>query len=125
MWLAPNNDPGFIHINDALSNEIEIVQNMPSILFLEELARCQMIVGNTSSCIREASFLAVPSVLIGDRQVGRVKAKNAISSGIYGLKQALNAAYDMVPEQSFLFGDGNSSRRIVSIMKGFLDGKEK
>jgi len=77
-------------------------------------------IGNSSSFIRECSYLGVPSVIVGDRQIGREHAKNAIfvdysskkiSDAIR--KQIKKARYD----KSKLYGDGKASLKIVKILE--------
>jgi len=73
-------------------------------------------VGNSSSFIRECSFLGVPSVIVGDRQEGREHGKNVVFAqydreDIYEKlkKQISHGRYK--PEQ--IFGDGSAGVRIA------------
>ena len=45
-------------------------------LFLKLIKRCDLVIGNSSSGIIEAPLLGTPSINIGDRQKGRVRAVN-------------------------------------------------
>ncbi len=45
-------------------------------LFLRLIKKCDLVIGNSSSGIIEAPLLGTPSINIGDRQKGRVKAGN-------------------------------------------------
>lgn len=74
-------------------------------------------VGNSSSFIREAAFLGVPVVLVGDRQQGREHGANVIFSDydrnhIYEQlrTQILHGRY----ETDRLFGEGCAGQRIAA-----------
>ena len=79
--------------------------------------------GNSSSGIVEAPILGVPTINIGNRQRGRIMAETIINVPfdkqqiIEAIKQARQTA--RVP--STLYGDGNTSIKMVDIMKRFLD----
>jgi UDP-N-acetylglucosamine 2-epimerase len=123
-WLAPNNDPGFIHIEECLSGEVELIENMLGYDFLQLLSRSSFIIGNTSSCIRESSYLGVPSVVIGDRQKDRVMAKNAIACDFNNIVQSMELALESKPLVSNLFGDGYSSEYITRTLERWLNERK-
>jgi GDP/UDP-N,N'-diacetylbacillosamine 2-epimerase (hydrolysing) len=73
-------------------------------------------VGNSSSFIRECSFLGVPAIIVGDRQEGREHGKNVVFAqydreDIYEhlMKQINNGRYK--PEK--IFGDGTAGIKIA------------
>lgn len=73
-------------------------------------------VGNSSSFLRECSFLGTPVVLVGDRQRGREHGRNVKfaeykkDSILENLKAQLeNRRYD----QDHIFGDGNAGKKIA------------
>ena len=84
--LWPNSDAG----SDDVAKEIREFQNSHSEhpysyhinftpeIFASLLANASCLVGNSSSFIREASFLGTPAVMVGDRQVGREHGENAV-----------------------------------------------
>ena len=55
--------------------------SLGTIRYLSALKYCEMVVGNSSSGIIEAPSFQVPAVNIGNRQLGRVKAKSVIDCG--------------------------------------------
>jgi dTDP-glucose pyrophosphorylase len=80
---------------------------------------CACLIGNSSSAIREGSFLGVPAVDIGTRQEGRERAENvihvdydrtAIREAVK--KQIAHGKYD----RSTLYGDGRAGERIAEIL---------
>lgn len=49
--------------------------------YLSALQYCEMVVGNSSSGIIEAPTFGIPTVNIGNRQLGRVRASSVIDCG--------------------------------------------
>ena len=76
-------------------------------------------VGNSSSFIREGSYLGTPAVLVGDRQQGREHGEN-VAFADYSQKAILDAIDLQVSngryKKSNLFGDGKAGARIAHIL---------
>jgi UDP-hydrolysing UDP-N-acetyl-D-glucosamine 2-epimerase len=128
IWLWPNVDAGA----DTFSKEIRrfresgalegtrFVRNVAPEEFIQLLVGARVLIGNSSSGIREAAFLGKPTVNIGNRQELRERAGNVMDVGyvadeIYTaiVEQERKGAYD----SSLLFGDGDASQRIVKILE--------
>ena len=120
-WFGPNNDPGYSNIIKCL--DIDFIHNMPGEDFYRLLAGADMIVGNSSCGIREASYLGIPAVNVGLRQENRVREKNVLDCDFGGVLEAMESAARMPTCSSTLFGDGASSQRILKIIKGEYCGK--
>ena len=82
-------------------------------------------IGNSSSFIREGSFLGVPAVIVGDRQCGRETGnnievsdynRNEITEKIN--KQLKNGKY----KKEFIFGDGNAGKNIALEINNICNG---
>lgn len=56
--------------------------SMGQLRYLSALQFCSAVVGNSSSGIIEAPSFHIPTVNIGDRQLGRVQAKSTINCGV-------------------------------------------
>ena len=87
--------------------------------FLRLLAGARCLVGNSSAGIREASYLGLPVVNIGNRQQGRERARNVIDVGYNAAeiveateKHLANGRYPSSP----LYGDGKAGERIAQIL---------
>lgn len=121
-YFASNNDPGHVAIKNIYDNnsQVSIIQNMAEKNYLRLLAGAKAIVGNSSSGIREASYLGVSAVNIGDRQLGRVHGKNVIQSSFSAIYDNIHKAVKIQPKPDNLFGDGNASERIVGRIKEWL-----
>ncbi len=79
IWTGVNNDPGNEEILAALSGRDSRVLDLGGYLGLCRHAAA--IVGNSSSGIIEAPTLGVPTVNVGPRQDGRLKAKSIFDCG--------------------------------------------
>lgn len=98
--------------------------------YLSALALADAVVGNSSSGIIEAPSLGVPTVNIGERQRGRLRAPSVIDCG--SDEGAIRAAIDRALSPAFRaiaarretpYGSGGASLRIAATLKSFpLDG---
>ncbi len=74
-------------------------------------------IGNSSSFIREGSFLGVPAVLIGDRQEGRECGKNIVTAD-YDRDSIYNAVNKQLEQKRFepdsTFGQGQAGELIAN-----------
>ena len=74
----------------------KIFKSMGDTLYLSTMKHSQLVLGNSSSGIIEAPTLKKPTVNIGDRQEGRIKAGSIINSNanklsiIKNINQALS-----------------------------------
>ena len=89
FWFWPNVDAGSDRISKGIRHFRE-THNIPFIYFFKNLspedflrlligANC--LVGNSSVGIREASYLGVPTVNIGNRQIGRDRGCGGSATG--------------------------------------------
>lgn len=128
IWLWPNMDAG----SDGLSKGIRIFREryLPEHIHFfkffsfEDYAalmnNCAVLVGNTSSGIRESCFLGVPVVNIGTRQNYRERGSNVVDCGYDReeikqaiLKQKFHGRY----EKGLLYGDGTAGKKIATVLK--------
>jgi UDP-N-acetylglucosamine 2-epimerase len=95
------------------------MKNMASNDFLKLLYNSKVLVGNSSVGIRECSFLGVPVVNIGSRQFGRQRGRNVIDTG-YGpndISKSIKVQLQKKKKyQDFIFGKGNSGKKIAEIL---------
>lgn len=101
---------------------VKLVASLGMVRYLSAVKYSAFVLGNSSSGIIEAPALGVPTVNIGDRQRGRLMAETVInckadtSNIIAAMKKAENTRHQV----SALYGEGNTSERIVNIIKTFL-----
>ncbi len=87
--------------------------------FYRIFSHAAVVVGNSSSFIREGAFLGTPAVIVGDRQQGRERGENV--KEVSPVRDEIRAAIDTQIRngrysQNFLFGDGTAARRIVGVL---------
>jgi UDP-N-acetylglucosamine 2-epimerase len=127
LWFWPNVDAGSdetakgirVFREEHRPRNMHFFRNMPPEDFLRLLSDAQVIVGNSSAAIREASFLGVPAVDIGVRQSGRERGDNVIH--VDHDRASIRAAVEEQIRQgrypsSTLYGDGQAGRRIAKIL---------
>ena len=125
IWLWPNIDAG----SDTFSKKIRMFKdtNPDFVRFIknfspEDYARVmknsKCVVGNSSSGIREASFLGVPSVNIGTRQADRERGPNVKDVG-YNKHKILKSISQQVGKKfkkSLIYGSGDAGKKMAMIL---------
>lgn len=95
--------------------------------YLSLMRYAEFVIGNSSSGIVETPCFGVPTVNIGDRQKGRLRADSVIDCGTD--EQSICAAIEKARSQVFKeiaknavnpYGDGETSKKIVETVKKFL-----
>jgi UDP-hydrolysing UDP-N-acetyl-D-glucosamine 2-epimerase len=127
LWFWPNVDAG----SDGTSKGIRVFrekENPPNFHlfrnmfpedFLRLLCASTAIVGNSSVAIRECSYLGVPAVNIGTRQMGRERGQNVIdvSHDRKAIADAIATHIDRgKPTCDLLYGDGKAGVRIADCL---------
>lgn len=126
-WFWPNVDAGADGTSKGIRafreakqpDNIHFFKNMDPIDFLKLLFNSKCLVGNSSVGIRECSYLGVPVVNIGSRQLGRERANNVIDVDYTKseIKMAIKKAYiESKRTQSNLYGEGNSGKEIADLL---------
>lgn len=123
-----NADTGGLTINDfwtrvvSCNSNMQLFPSLGQIRYLSFMKYADMVVGNSSSGIIEAPFMGTPVVNIGNRQKGRHICKNVICCGnsIEEILQSLIKAQSSERIIDTYWGDGKSSKRIVSEIKKYL-----
>ena len=88
--------------------------------YISALTHADFVIGNSSSGLYEAPSFCIPTVNIGDRQKGRLRAKSVIDCAPE--RAAIEAAIETALACDCTgtinpYGDGYSSERIVGILK--------
>ncbi len=128
IWLWPNVDAGSDVIsktlrtsrdsNSVFSSKVRFVRSYTPEDYLRVLKNAQYVLGNSSSFIRECSLLAVPALLIGDRQRSRELGPNARTLEECSDVDSLSQAISLLPSKnsiasSNLYSHTNSGAYIV------------
>ena len=126
--LWPNADAGYEKISHEIrklreKNELKdyrVIKNLPIEDYAILLDRASCIVGNSSSAIRDGSFIGTPAVNIGTRQNSRLRGPNVINA-----TYNINKIYSSIKKQlkkkkyksSYIYGNGKAANKIVKILK--------
>jgi GDP/UDP-N,N'-diacetylbacillosamine 2-epimerase (hydrolysing) len=104
-----------------------VVYSLGMLKYLSALKYARVVIGNSSSGILEAPSMKVPTVNIGDRQKGRIQAKSIINclplreNITKAIRQSLSEEFKNVADSSKnVYGDGNTSDKIINILSEFL-----
>jgi len=94
-WFWPNSDAGTNEIAKAIriyreqgkikNNKIRFVTDLLPEDFIGLLRKASILIGNSSSGIKEASYFGTPVVNIGTRQQGRLRGPNVMDVGFQRL----------------------------------------
>ncbi len=128
LWIWPNVDAGSDLISRFLRSEreekknlkINFYKNFEPEDFLKIIKKSECLIGNTSSGIRECSYLGIPFVNIGDRQDQRERGNNVIDTKINdkfiskNIQMAIKKKKKI--KKSKLYGNGNASTKILKIL---------
>jgi UDP-hydrolysing UDP-N-acetyl-D-glucosamine 2-epimerase len=117
VWVNPNVDAG----NKAMlklihQQEVEFVKNLPPEEYARLIYNCNCLVGNTSSGIKEGAFFGVPYVCVGNRQLGREKGHNTISTNMHTFNIILAVTAQLKHgrhEPDYRFGTGDAGEQIA------------
>jgi UDP-hydrolysing UDP-N-acetyl-D-glucosamine 2-epimerase len=124
IMIWPNIDAGSdevakgirLYRERGLLERFHAFRNLSAEDYARVMSGAACVLGNTSSGIREGSFLGTPCVNIGTRQQGRERAPNVRDVG-YDREEIGQAIRDQVShgryERSELYGDGRAGPRIA------------
>jgi GDP/UDP-N,N'-diacetylbacillosamine 2-epimerase (hydrolysing) len=107
-----------------------LVASLGQVRYLSAVKAAVVVIGNSSSGLIEAPALGTPTVNVGDRQRGRLKAPSVLDApetheGITAaIARAMSSEFlETVTRQASLYGKPGASRKIVQILKETdLDG---
>ncbi len=126
IWLWPNVDAGanifskkIRSFREKFASKINFVINFKTDEYLKILQNCTAIVGNSSSAIREASYMGVKAINIGDRQILRERGNNVIDAPVNHKKiiKCIEKIKRRKISKCKIYGDGNSIKKIIKILK--------
>lgn len=127
IFLWPNPDAGSDDISRGIrkwrehkkDGKILFVKNLSISDYIYLMKKTACLVGNSSSGIREGSFIGTPVVNIGSRQNNREKGKNVINVSHNSIeifkaikKQLKNGRF----KKKTIYGNGNAGKKIANIL---------
>jgi UDP-hydrolysing UDP-N-acetyl-D-glucosamine 2-epimerase len=127
VFTAPNADPGNNDIRSRIERFVaahanaRLIENLDTPGYVGLMRIAAAMVGNSSSGLIEAPSFALPVVNIGERQAGRLRARNVID--VVGEQPQLEGALRQAIDPRFRvrlagcvnpYGDGHAAERIVA-----------
>ncbi len=101
-------------------------ESLGVVRYLSAIKHVELVIGNSSSGYTEVPSFNVPTINIGNRQKGRVRAQSIIDVEIDAIKikTGINAALkkefrSKLKNHKSPFGNGDSSKRIINHLKKF------
>lgn len=98
-------------------------RSLGQLRYLSALKHIDAVIGNSSSGIVEVPYFGIPTVNIGDRQKGRVRAESVIdaepeSKSIHAaIARALDPSFkDKIKNQKQVYGAGKATEKILEVL---------
>lgn len=125
--LWPNADAGSEQIAAGIrrfrehedDSKLHFFKNLPTTDYVKLMAKTACIVGNSSSAIREGSFIGTPAVNVGPRQAGRQRGSNVVDVG-YDRDEVVGAVRRQLDHGPYghdpIYGDGRAGERIAGVL---------
>lgn len=130
VFTGVNADPGYRMIDDAIKSfvaarpkQARLFASLGSERYWAALRLADAVVGNSSSGIVEAPAVDIPSINIGDRQLGRLRAASIIDcpADTAAIGAALKAIFDgrfrADPAVTPPYGRGGASEKIAGTLR--------
>lgn len=134
VWLWPNVDAG----SDIISKHLRILREKDQLVnlslfknfspedYIKLIYNSKCLVGNSSSGIRECSFLGIPVVNIGSRQNLREQGNNVVNVN-YNSSEIFNGILNQLKNKKIIkkkiYGNGKSSIKMIKILNKILKKK--
>ena len=125
--LWPNADAGSEHVARGIrkfrehedDSRLHFFKNLPTSDYVKLMGKTACLVGNSSSAIREGSFIGTPAVNVGSRQEGRQRGSNVVDVD-YDREQIVDAVRTQLSngryEHEPIYGDGRAGERIAEVL---------
>jgi UDP-N-acetylglucosamine 2-epimerase (non-hydrolysing)/GDP/UDP-N,N'-diacetylbacillosamine 2-epimerase (hydrolysing) len=133
IFTKANADAGGRIINQLLDEyaatqpeRVYLTTSLGQLKYLSAIQLVDVVIGNSSSGLIEVPALHKPTVNIGERQQGRLKAASVIdcSEETSAIKQAINYALSaefqmQLPNVVSLYGQAGASLKIKEVLKNY------
>jgi UDP-hydrolysing UDP-N-acetyl-D-glucosamine 2-epimerase len=131
IFTKSNSDPGGQHINSMLEKYVSenkdraiLFSSLGQLRYLSALKHVDVVIGNSSSGLIEVPAVGKPTVDIGDRQRGRLRAPSVINcegnskSIRLAIEKALSDGHKKISQKCVTpYGGGNTAAQIKEHLK--------
>jgi UDP-hydrolysing UDP-N-acetyl-D-glucosamine 2-epimerase len=117
--ISPNVDAGSRKILKKLHKlNFMFLKDLPYDVYARYMFNSSLCIGNSSSFIKEGSFLGAPAVIVGDRQKGREIDDNCVCvpMDISEIVDAIDLQWGKQYNPSNCFGDGTAAQKICKVL---------
>lgn len=111
------------HIDKTKTDNILLVKNIPQNEFITLLSQSSLFIGNSSSLVREAPILGIPTILIGKRQENRLLYKSTIKFSEINerkLLKTIDKIYGKRFSKENLYGDGTFGIKFKKFIQNLI-----
>lgn len=133
LFTKANSDTDGRIINTLLEEysrtheNLHVVDSIGMKRYLNAIRNARFVIGNSSSGLVEAPSFHIPTINIGDRQLGRISGETVIDcepnteSIRCAIDTVLSSEFrDKIQEARNPYGDGNTSEKIMAVIKDFF-----
>ncbi len=126
----PNSDMGSREMISVIENyrklpNVRVTRNIPRVEFVNLLRNIDLLVGNSSMALLEGSFLKIPAINVGERNLNRTNGGNVVfvDAEVAKIQEKINGIVFGNESSKILrncrqvYGDGKAAEKIVDIMK--------
>ncbi len=122
--IAPNNDPGTLEIFSILEklpkHQFRVLPSMRFHYFSELMRHASAMIGNSSTGVREAPFLGLPSLDIGSRQTNRALAPSVLNCSAVdttAIQKFIETSWGKKTKPDQSFGLGQSAKKFIDVLQ--------
>lgn len=127
IFTKSNADNGGRYINEKIENALSqfedafLFDSLGQLRYLSTVKYASAVIGNSSSGLIEVPYLQTPTVNIGNRQAGRESPISIFhcQSNSFLIKKTIEKALRFNGDYEQIFGDGNTSQRIIDYLLSF------
>ena len=127
--IKPNVDAGNLALRECLSeienySNVRIIPGLDPLLYASLLKHAKILIGNSSSLIREGAALGKPSILLGNRQFGRDLEENVtVCDELVNLEKIVSKEIGKEYPKSLRYGAGNAGKNIFRTIMDIYETK--
>ncbi|MAF59745.1 UDP-N-acetylglucosamine 2-epimerase (hydrolyzing) [bacterium] len=128
LWFWPNTDAGTDEVSGVMRRyheqvkpeHVRFLRYVAEDKFYALLKNCACLLGNSSSGIKESSYLGVPVVNVGSRQKGRMRGGNVIDVEVHKKEKILSAVKGQIKQGKYkedeLYSKKSTAKNIAKIL---------
>lgn len=121
-WVNPNVDPGHRLLCKKIhATNVEFTKNLDPMGLYRLMSESRLMIGNSSSGIKEGAYLELPYILVGNRQNKREVDLNVFRAQCSRKSILEEFKFITLRKPKFKyrkkFGDGNASKKILKLIK--------